>query len=132
MHIKSLDIRAVLSALAASQNRTLGHLLELMTCYSPVVFYLNKQGRMISPSLCQMTQEIFPWEELHTVEVIVQYIHGRKNTVMDHLNLQDQVILTDWSLPQMFHKRSQVYRRPMVGLFISPVVDPMASKEDTI
>ena len=43
------------------------------------VAYLKKQVGMVSLSLCQMTQEIMAWTELHAVEVFSRYIRKEEN-----------------------------------------------------
>ena len=71
------------------------------------------------------------------------YIPGKKNVLANQLSRPHQVLLTVWSLlPQMFNAICKEYRCYFIDLFatqanvklplyISPVPDSMAWKEDT-
>ena len=75
--------------------------------------------------------------KLHSVKLSAKYIPGKKNI------LADQVPLTEWSLfPRMFDAICEVLEWPLIDLFatranaklplyMSPVPDPMAWRQDT-
>ena len=62
-------MRAVLIALLAFWVNRIGHSLVLITNNCSVATYLNKQVGTVPLSLCQLTQEMMTWTELHAVEI---------------------------------------------------------------
>ena len=64
---------------------------NLMIDNTSVVAYLNKL-RMVSQSLCQLTQEIIIWMELQTIENSARYILECKNVMIAHLSCHNQLI----------------------------------------
>ena len=142
LHINLLEMKAVLMACHAFQERLMHHSVGLMSDNTTVVAYVNKQGGTISSSLYLLTRQVLMWAESQKVTIIARYIPGSKNVVADQLSRRGQVIGTEWSLhplvaKEMFH----LWGTPTVDLFASslnkklPVYcsllpDPLAWQED--
>ena len=65
---------------------------------STVVAYVNKQGRMMSRSLCSLTSRLLRWTESLNVHLDARYLPGQSNVLADLLSRRGQVIGTEWSL----------------------------------
>lgn len=142
LHINLLEMKAVLMALHAFQDRLLGHTVGLMSDNTTVVAYVNKQGGTVSSSLFLLTREVLMWAETHSVSLVARYIPGSRNVVADQLSRRGQVIGTEWSLHPLVTKEAfRLWGAPVVDLFASalnkklPVYcsllpDPLALQED--
>ena len=92
--------------------------------------------------LCDLTQEVVLWSEVHLVTVTVRYIPQKNSILVDQLSRPDQVLPTEWFLlTRVFEMIYKVFSRPHINLFamrantklpldMSPVQDPMAWKQD--
>ena len=142
LHINLLEMKAVLMALHAFQDRLMNHSVGLMSDNTTVVAYVNKQGGTVSSSLFLLTRQVLLWAESHSVSLSARYIPGERNVVADQLSRRGQVIGTEWSLHPLTAKELfRVWGSPTVDLFASalnkklPVYcsllpDPLAWQED--
>ena len=76
-HINTLEVRAVLKVLFTFQDRMTCQNLVLMSNNTSLVACINKQGRSVSRSPCQLTQEIFLWMETKVLQSCSN-IHSRE------------------------------------------------------
>ena len=142
LHINLLEMKAVLMALHAFQDRLMNHSVGLMSDNTTVVAYVNKQGGTVSSSLFLLTRQVLLWTESHSVTLSARYIPGERNVVADQLSRKGQVIGTEWSLhPLVARELFRLWGSPTVDLFASalnkklPVYcsllpDPLAWQED--
>ena len=142
LHINLLELRAVLLALLAFQDRLMGHRVALMSDNTTVVAYVNKQGGTVSSSLYLLVRQVLTWAESHSVVLVGRYVPGRRNVLADQLSRQDQVVPTEWTLhSRVLQAVFEIWGTPMVDLFAtalnrrlpvycSPVPDPMAWQVD--
>ena len=98
LHINVLEMKALFPALQSFQELVTGHHVTAMCDYSTVVAYVNKQGGMVSRSLCSLTSQLLRWAESLNVHLDARYLPGQSNVLADLLSRQDQVIGTEWSL----------------------------------
>ena len=94
LHINLLEMKAVLLALHAFQDRLIGHSVGLMSDTTTVVAYVNKQGGTVSSSLYLLARQVLMWTEAHSVTLVARYIPGSRNVVADQLSRKGQVIGT--------------------------------------
>ena len=142
LHINLLEMRAVLLALQAFQERLMGHRVALMSDNTTVVSYINKQGGTVSSSLCLLVRQVLTWAEFNSVSLVGRFVPGRRNVLADQLSRQGQVISTEWTLhPRILQGVFGIWGTPMVDLFatslnnrlpvyFSPVPDPRAWQVD--
>ena len=142
LHINLLEMRAVLLALQAFQDRLMGHRVVLMSDNTTVVSYINKQGGTVSSSLYLLVRQVLTWAESNSVSLVGRFVPGRRNILADQLSRQGQVISTEWTLhPRILQEVFGCWGTPMVDLFAtslnkrlpvycSPVPDPMAWQVD--
>ena len=88
----------MLSDLLTFQDCLVASVVVLMSSNSTVVVYINKQGSMVSLPLCLLSQQILTWLELHSLDIRVRFIPGKKNVVTDQHFHRGQVIPVEWWL----------------------------------
>ena len=137
-------MRAVELALASFLPQLAGQSIVLMSNNASAVAHLWHQGGTVSRRLCLMASVIALWTERHSVRLEAHYIPGKKNILVDQLSWPDQIFPTDWSLlPRVFDGICRVFGHPHLDLFairadnklplyISPVLDPLAWKQDAL
>ena len=142
LHINLLEMRAVLLALQAFQDRLMGHRVVLMSDNTTVVSYINKQGGTVSSSLYLLVRQVLTWAEFNSVSIVGRFVPGRRNVLADQLSRQGQVISTEWTLhSRILQGVFGSWGTPMVDLFAtslnnrlpvycSPVPDPLAWQVD--
>ena len=102
LHIILLEMKALFLALQSFQKLVTGRRVTAMCGNSTVVAYGNKQGGMISCSLCSLASRLLRWTESLDVHLDARYLPGQSNVLADLLSRRDQVIGTEWSLhPQV-------------------------------
>ena len=109
-----------------------------------VVLYINKEGGMRSGPLCALLWRILTWCTRKQVSLRARHIPGRLNVVADKLSRLGQTIQTQWSLhPEVFQAICSRWHWPQIDLFamrfnkklplfVSPVLDPLASAVDAL
>ena len=98
LHINLLEMKALFLALQSFQEWVTGHRVTAMCDNSMVVAYVNKQGGVVSRSLCSLASQRLRWSESLNVHLDARYLPGQFNVLVDLLSRQDQVIGTEWSL----------------------------------
>ena len=143
LHISLLEMKALFLALLSFQELVAGCRVTAMCDNSTVVAYVNKQGRMISRSLCLLASQLLRWSESLDVHLDVRYLPGQSSVLADLLSRRDQVIGTEWSLyPRVARDLLRHWGSPSIDLFVtslnaklplycSPVPDPQAVFEDS-
>ena len=119
-----------------------GRRVTAMCNNSTVVAYVNKQGGMVSRSLCLLASRLLRWTESLDVHLDARYLPGQSNVLADLLSRRDQVIGTEWSL-HLQVARDLLWRggSPSIDLFAtslnmklplccSLILDPQAIFED--
>ena len=97
LHINLLEMKALFLALQSFQELVAGRRVTAMCDNLAVVAYINKQGGMVSCSLCSLASQLLRWSESLNVHLDERYLPGQSNVLADLLSRQDQVIGTDWS-----------------------------------
>ena len=109
---------------------------------STVVAYVNKQGGMVSRSLCLLASQFLRWTESLDVHLDARYLPGQSSVLADLLSRRDQAIGTEWYLhPRVARKLLRRWGSPSIDLFAksyyaklslycSLVPDPQAGFED--
>ena len=78
-----------------------GHQVTAMCNNLTIVAYVNKQGRMVSCSLCSLASHL-RWTTSLDVHLATRYLPGQSNVPADLLSRWVQVIGAEWSLyPQV-------------------------------
>ena len=142
LHINLLEMEALFLGLQAFQEDVAGHHVTAMCDNSTVVAYVNKQGGMVSRSLCLLTSHLLRWTESFDVHLDARYLPGESNVLADVLSRRGQVVGTEWSLhPQVARALLRAWGNPSIDLFAtclnaklplycSLVPDPQAVFED--
>ena len=109
--------------------------------YSSVI---HKEGGMRSGPLCALLWRTLIWCTRNQVTLKAHHIPGRLNVIADKLSRLGQTIQTEWSLLQeVFQATCSRWHRPQIDLFatrfnnklplfVSPVLDPLASAVDAL
>ena len=104
----------------------------------------NKQGGMKLGSLCALLLRLLSWCHPRGIVLRARHIPGHLNVIADKLSRHNQVIQTEWSLPQqVFNLLCSKWAQPQVDLFatrfnhklpqfVSPVPDPTAWAVDAL
>ena len=142
LRINLLEMKALFLGLQAFQEDVAGHHVTAMCDNSTVVAYVNKQGGMVSRSLCLLTSRLLRWTESVDVHLDARYLPGESNVLADVLSRRGQVVGTEWSLhPQVARALLRAWGNPSIDLFAtclnaklplycSLVPDPQAVFED--
>ena len=142
LHINLLEMKALFLELQSFQDVVADHRVTAMCDNSTVVAYVNKQGGMVSDSLCSLTGQLLRWTESHNVHLEARYLPGQSNVLADLLSCRDQVLGAEWSLhPQVVRKLIRSWGSPSLDLFAthlnaklplycSLIPDPQAVFED--
>ena len=118
LHINLLEMKAFFLAVQSFQEMVTGHHVTAMCDNSRVVAYVNRQGRMVSDSLCSLTRQLLQWTECFDVQLEVRYLPWQSNVLADLLSRRDQVIGSEWSLhPQVARALLRVWGSPSLDLF---------------
>ena len=103
---------------------------------------MNKQGGMVSDSLCSLTGQLLRWTESNRVQLEARYLPGQSNVLADLLSRRNQVLGAEWSLhPQVARYLLRKWGFPTLDLFTthlnaklplycSLILDPQALFED--
>ena len=116
-HINYLELLAAFHALqcfAPIRSR-----ISLLTDNSTVVGYINKMGRMASPSLNHLTRKLWVWCLEREIFVVAQHIPGKDNVYADYhsRNFNERF---EWSLNlTVFRWITQRLWYPEIDLFAS-------------
>ena len=144
LHINYLELKAVFLALKEFQKLYMGKMVLVATDNTTVVAYINKEGGMRSGPLCALLWRILTWCTGKQVTLKARHIPGRLNVVADKLSQLGQTIQTEWSLlPEDSRALCDRWHQPQIDLFatrfnnkvplfISPVLDPMATAVDAL
>ena len=92
LHINLLEMKALF--LQDFQEHVAGHHVTAMCDNSMVVAYVNKQGGMVSRSLCLLTSRLLRWTESFDVHLDERYLPGESNVLADVLSRRGQVVGT--------------------------------------
>ena len=132
-HINILEMRAVILACQAFQDRLKGVVTRLHIDNSTVVAHLRKEGGTKAHKLVELMRSFLTWCDARRIQVQAVHIAGVRNVVADSLSRQGQLQASEWALSgQEFVRISGFWRRPEVDLmatasnrrcceFISPV-----------
>ena len=144
LHINYLELKAVFLALKEFQSLCVGKMVLIATDNTTVVSYINKEGGMRSGPLCALLWRILTWCTRKQVTLKARHIPGHLNVVAEKLSRLGQTIQTEWSLlPEVFQALCSRWHRPQIDLFatrfnnklplfVSPVLDPMATAVDAL
>ena len=144
LHINILEMKTVILSLVAFLPQLLGQSVVPMSDNVTVVAYLQSEGGTVSRVLCHMALDIVLWTERQSVSLSARYIPGKKNVLVDPTQSSQPVFPTEWSLlPRVFEAICEFFGHPHLKLFttranaklslyISPVMNPMIRKQDTI
>ena len=118
LHISLLEMKALFLDLQSFQDVVADHRVTVMCDNSTVAAYVNKQGGMVSDSLCSLTGQLLRWTESHSVHLEAGYLPGQSNVLADLLSRRDQVLGAEWSLhPQVVRKLIRSWGSPSLDLF---------------
>ena len=140
LHINVSERKAVCLGLDAFLDTVAGESAVLMSNNAIVITYLKKQGGTMSKALCNLAQEIILWSELHFVTLSVSYIPGKMNVLADQPRPGPSHGVVSPSQGVRLDLRG--FRSTSCGLvcywgnsklplYVFPVPDPMAWKQDT-
>lgn len=116
-HINILELKAVALALEAFCSQVQGQRVRVFTDNSTVVAYVNHQGGVKSPSLCQETLRLWEWCIAHKVFLIATHIPGTTNLIADALS-RGSPIPSEWQLdPRIFRRLCARHGTPEIDLF---------------
>ena len=144
LHINVLDLKAVSQALRSFKDQCHNQTVLVVTDYSTVVAYINKQGGTHSAEMCALLWKIMTWCHHYHITLKARHIPRCLNVMADLLSRSNQVQSTEWSLhPQVFKQICQKWFTPHVDLFathlnhklplyVSPVPDPNAWDIDAL
>ena len=118
LHINLLEMKALFLALQSFQELIAGRRVTAMCNDSTVVAYVNKQGEMVSRSLCSLASRLLRWTESLDVHLDARYLPGQSSILADLLSHRDQVIGTKWSLhPRVVRDLLHHWGSPSIDLF---------------
>ena len=106
-------------ALQSFQDLFAGRRVTAMCNNSMAVAYVNKQGGMVSRSLCSLASRLLRWTESLDVHLDARCLTGQSNVLADLLSHREQVIGMKWPL------HSQV-ARALLRRWGSPSIDLFA------
>ena len=144
LHINCLELKAVFLALKEFQDLCTNKIVLVATDNTTVVSHINKEGGMRSGPLCALLWRILTWCTRKQVTLKARHIPGRLNVVADKLSRLGQTIQTEWSLlPEVFQAIRSRWHQPKIDLFatrfnnklplfVSPVLDPLATAVDAL
>ena len=144
LHINYLELKAVFLALKEFQDLCIHKIVLVETDNTTVVSYINKEGGMRSGPLCALLWRILTWCTRNQVTLKARHIPGWLSVVADKLTRLAQTTQTEWSLLQeVFQAICNRWHRPqidlfatwfnnMLPLFVSPVLDPLATAVDAL
>ena len=144
LHINYLGLKAVFLALKEFQDLCTDKIGLLATNNTTVVSYINKEGGMRSGPLCALLWRILTWCTRKKVTLKARHIPGRLNVVADKVSRLGQYFQTEWSLlSEVFKTICSKWHQPQIDLFamrfnnklplfVSPVLDPLATAVDAL
>ena len=140
IHVNYLELKAMFLALKEFHDLCVGKMVLIATDNTTVVSYINKEGGMRLGPLCALLWRILTWYTGKQVTLKARHIPGCLNVVADKLSRLGQTIQTEWSFLQTLCNR---WHQPQIDLFatrfnnklplfVSPVLDPMATAVDAL
>lgn len=118
-HINFLELKAVLLALQSFQPMLQGSTVTILSDNSTAVAYINKQGGMVSRSLCKLAIHLWDFCLASWIFPMATHVLGVNNSLADTLSRQTSVC-HEWELnPKYFHLRQvfQCWGRPELDAF---------------
>jgi hypothetical protein len=143
-HINVLEMLAMEEALFHWLPRFRGHVVQVLTDNSTVMYYIIKQGGTKSLSLCTLAWRILRWCKNNNISLVVKHIPGKRNVIADSLSRQHKLPGTEWTLLQsVVDHICKLSQHPMLDLFatslnkrlpvyVSPLPDPLAMAMDAL
>ena len=111
-------MKALFLALQSFQELVAGHRVAAMCDNSTVVAYVNKQGGMVSRSLCSLASQFLRWSKSINGHLDARDLPGQSSVMIDLLSHWDQVLGTEWSLhPQVAEDLLHHWGSPLINLF---------------
>ena len=118
LHINLLEMKALFLSFRSFKDLVTDHRVTAMCDNSTVVAYVNKQGGIVSDSLCSLTGQLLRWTESNRVQLEARYLPGQSNVLADLLSRRNQVLGAEWSLhPQVARDLLRTWGSPTLDLF---------------
>lgn len=119
LHINCLEMMAVENALKCFLPLLQDQHVLVRSDNMSVVSYVNRQGGVRSRNLCNLTERILIWSQMHLRSLRAAHVPGHLNEGPDRLS-RDNVPPGEWSLhPQTVQKLWRLFGRAEVDLIAS-------------
>ena len=119
MHINHLGLMAFLLALKRFEPLVRGCHVLIRTDNTATIYYINKQGGLVSPTLDALARELTLWCYSRLESIRASHVAGRQNSGADLLS-RGKYYYDDWSLhPGVVRQIFKRYGSPQVDLFAS-------------
>ena len=104
-HINYLELMAVLLALKRFEPLVSGCHVLIRTDNTATMYYINKQGGLVSPTLDALARELTLWCDSRLESIRASHVAGRQNSGADLLS-RGRYHYDDWSLHPRWRDRS--------------------------
>ena len=98
LYVNILKMKVVILALDTILDKVSGESVVLMSENTTVVAYLRRHWDAVSRVMSNLALEVVLWTEIHSVNLMVRYIPGKKYILADQLSHPDQFLPTEWPL----------------------------------
>lgn len=85
-HINYLELFAIFLSLQRFQLHLQGRPVQIFSDNTTAVCYLNKQGGVVSRSLCHLAIRIWDFCAMHSITPVATHVPGEENTVADAIS----------------------------------------------
>ena len=119
LHINSLELLAVFLALQSFEDLIFGQSILIRSDNSTVVSYINRQGGTHSPSLCNLTLDLWDWCRERGIHLSASHVPGEDNLLADFLS-RGKFLPSEWTLNHsVFQRICLAFPPPEIDLFAS-------------
>lgn len=122
-HTNLLELKAVLLALRSFQPMLKDSTVSILSDNTTAVAYINKQGGMVSRSLCKLVMDLWDFCLVNSIFPKATHVPGVDNYLADSL-IRQKSICNEWEL-------NPLYLQPVFNLWGRPEMDAFATKGNT-